>query len=171
MLKINLEKDILELAGNDMDHINELMVIGWKVANEFPDLKEEIKKRFEATLDAKECPKLQSEKDFTNEMREVLGATNEPEEPAPLDLEDIEYLLYKAEKAEEKGNFISVSWGGSYAGVAVAIMKGNFDPSKRFDASFGLCLHSTGYSAQKYRERYNNCIKYLEQLAGDEYDN
>lgn len=44
MLKINLEKDILELEGNDMDHINELMVIGWKVANGFPDLKEEIKR-------------------------------------------------------------------------------------------------------------------------------
>nr|DAR83188.1 MAG TPA: hypothetical protein [Caudoviricetes sp.] len=170
MLKINLEKDILELEGNDMDHINELMVIGWKVANGFPDLKEEIKKRFEATLDAKECPKLQSEKDFTNEMRELLGATNEEEEPIPLDLEDAEYLLRKVIAVRNTGKEVSFDYYGN-GNVAVWIWRKDSKEKRYIDKSFDFYLYEKGRVAETSREVYNECIKYLEQLAGEEDDN
>lgn len=171
MIRVNLEKNIVEMGGNTLDHINEVMLAAWEAANECPQLKGKMKKMFNKVLDEKERPMLQSEKEFTNSTRELLGITSEPEEPAPLDLEDVEHLLHKAEKAEDKGNFISVSWSGAYAGVEVAIMHGNFNASKRIDASFSFRLHSTGYSAQKYREEYNNCIAYLEKLVGEEDDN
>lgn len=171
MIKVNLEKNIVEMGGNTLDHIDEAMIAVWEAVNEYPVLKDDVKKKLNRILDEKERPVLQSEKEFTNSMRELLGATSEPEEPAPLDLEDIEYLLYKAEKAEQSANFINISWNGAYAGVEVAIMRGEFQLSKRFDASFSLRLHSTGYNAQKYREEYNKCIAYLEKLAGEEDDN
>lgn len=167
MLKINLEKDILELAGNDMDHINELMIIGWKVANEFPDLKEEIKKRFEATLDAKECPKLQSEKDFTNEMRELLGATNEEEESVPLDSEDAEYLLRKVMAVRNTGKEVSFNYYSNGWVIVWFWYKGS-EEKQRLDHMIDFQLYATGNTAKLSRKKYDECIAHLERLAGEE---
>lgn len=171
MIKANLKKNIIELAGNDMDYLSELMALTWELKERYPELCGLMKESFDTVMNAKERPIFESEEKFTRDMRELFGVANEPEEPAPLDSEDIEHLLYKAEKAEDKGNLISVSWSGAYAGAEVAIMHGNFNASKKIDASFSFRLHSTGYSAQKYREEYNNCIAHLEKLAGEKCDN
>ena len=36
MIRVNLEKNIVEMGGNTLDHINEVMLAAWEAANECP---------------------------------------------------------------------------------------------------------------------------------------
>lgn len=172
MIKVNLEKNIVEMGGNTLDHINEVMIAAWEAANECPQLKGKMKKMFNKVLDEKERPVLQSEKEFTNSMRELLGATNEPEEPAPLDEEDMMYLLHKAMTVRGTNNEVHCDFRSSGRVVVWFFYKdstGKSQVEKEFDLNF--YLYESGRKAEESREKYNRCIAYLEKLAGEEDDN
>ena len=95
MIKANLKKNIIEVAGNDMDHLSELMALTWELKERYPELRGLMKESFDTVMNAKERPIFESEEKFTRDMRELFGATNEPEESVSLDEEDIEYILLK----------------------------------------------------------------------------
>ncbi|RHK38779.1 hypothetical protein DW068_08850 [Anaerobutyricum hallii] len=103
-------------------------------------------------------------------MRELLGATNEEEEPIPLDLEDAEYLLRKVIAVRNTGKEVSFDYY-SNGNVAVWIWRKDSKEKRYIDKSFDFYLYEKGRVAETSREVYNECIKYLEQLAGEEDDN
>lgn len=165
MIKVNLEKNIVEMGGNTLDHINEVMIAAWEAANEYPQLKDKMKKMFNKVLDEKERPVLQSEKEFTNSMRELLGATNEPEEAAPLDEEDIEYLLRKITTIRDSDRGLSFVYY-SDGNINVQIWhKDSPRAALRLSGEFYFKLHETGVGAKESRRVYEECTAYLEQLA------
>lgn len=161
MIKVNLEKNIVEMGGNTLDHIDEAMIAVWEAVNEYPVLKDDVKKKLNRILDEKERPVLLSEKEFTKGMREILGATSELEECAPLDAEDIEYLFRKIKLAQ-------------MAGSAVIAMYDNYgldvNIKKIGETGWDKVFHMDNDS-KELRKTYNECITYLEKLVGEEDDN
>lgn len=161
MIKANLKKNVIEVAGNDMDYLSELMVLTWELKERYPELRGLMKESFDTVMNAKERPIFESEENFTRSMRELFGATNEPEEPTPLDEEDIEYLFHKIKAAKKAGNHVSASCFGD-SDITIYIMRGAFSLDKKYDANFSFCLYAED------RGEYDECIAYLKELAGEE---
>lgn len=172
MIKANLKKNIIEFSGNNMDYLSELMALAWELQEEYPELRELMKESFDTVMKAKERPAFESEEKFTRDMRELLGAMNEPEEPAPLDEEDMMYLLHKAMTVRGTNNEVHCDFRSSGRVVVWFFYKdstGKSQVEKEFDLNF--YLYESGRKAEESREKYNRCIAYLEKLAGEEDDN
>ena len=161
MIKANLAKKIVEVSGNDMDYIPEFMTLTWKITQSIPqEMHGLMKEAFEDAMQMKECPQMDCEEDFTRQMRELLGAKNEPKEEDPLDAEDAEYLFRKISLAMKAGNAILLSYDNY--GMDVHIAVGKFDKTKGFDEAFRM------YAGEKEeREVYESCIEYLEELIDE----
>ena len=158
MLKVNLARGIVEMAGNDMDYISELETAVWLVKNSIPEeMHEQMREAFEEAMQAEERPYLICEEDFTRRTRELLGAKNEAKEEIPLDAEDAEYLFRKIHLAQQAGNAILLSYDNY--GMDVHIAVGQFDIAKGFDEAFRMYTGEEGE-----RETYESCIEYLEEL-------
>ena len=162
MIKANLKKNIIEVAGNDMDHLSELTALTWELKERYPELRGLMKESFDTVMNAKERPIFESEEKFTRDMRELFGATNEPEESVSLDEEDVEYILLK---------IVASCDFYSNGNVTVWIWRKDSKEKRYIDKSFDFYLYEKGRVAETSREVYNECIKYLEQLAGEEDDN
>lgn len=161
MLKVNLARGIVEIAGNDMDYISELETAVWLVKNSISEeMHEQMRKAFEEAMKAEERPYLICEEDFTRRMRELLGAKNEPKEEDPLDAEDAEYLFRKISLAMKAGNTILLTYDNY--GMDVHIAVGKFDKTKGFDEAFRMYAGEEGE-----REAYESCIEYLEELIDE----
>lgn len=158
MIKANLAKKIVEVSGNDMDYIPEFMTLTWKIKQSIPqEMHGLMKEAFEDAMQMKECPQMDCEEDFTRQMRELLGAKNEPKEEDPL---DAEYLFRKISLAMKAGNAILLSYDNY--GMDVHIAVGKFDKTKGFDEAFRM------YAGEKEeREVYESCIEYLEELIDE----
>lgn len=170
MIKANLKKNIIEVAGNDMDHLSELMALTWELKERYPELRGLMKESFDTVMNAKERPIFESEEKFTRDMRELFGATNEPEESVSLDEEDIEYILLKIAALKNTGKEASCDFY-SNGNVTVWIWRKDSKEKRYIDKSFDFYLYEKGRVAETSREVYNECIKHLEQLAGEEDDN
>ncbi len=81
-----------------------------------------------------------------------------------LGLEEIELLLEKVYAAQQAGNYVLFNCS-NYA-VRVLAMKGEASENNEWDKKFEMETY-TGDPMQEY----NNCIAYLEKLAGEEDDN
>lgn len=81
-----------------------------------------------------------------------------------LSLEDIKLLVEKVYEAQQAGNYAFFSCS-NYA-VRVLAMKGEVSENKEWDKKFEM----ETYAGDPLQE-YNDCIAYLEKLAGEEDDN
>ena len=81
-----------------------------------------------------------------------------------LGLEEIKNLIEKAYAAQQAGNYVFFSCS-NYA-VKVIAMKGKVFENKEWDKRFVM----ETYAGNPMQE-YNDCIAYLEKLAGEEDDN
>lgn len=167
MIKANLKKNIIEFSGNDMDYLSELMALTWELKERYPELRGLMKESFDTVMNAEERPIFESEEKFTRDMRELLGATNEPEKPAPLNLEDIEYLLRKIVALKNTGKEVSCDFY-SAGNITVCTWYKDSKGDQHIGRMFDFYLHKTGRSARVARETYNECIKHLERLVGEE---
>lgn len=86
------------------------------------------------------------------------------EEKSFLGLEEIKNLIEKAYAAQQTGNYVFFSCS-NYA-VRVLAMKGKVSENKEWDKKFEM----ETYAGDPMQE-YNDCITYLEKLAGEEDDN
>lgn len=158
MIKANLAKKIVEVCGNDMDFIPEFMTLTWKIKEAIPqEMHELMKEAFEDAMQMKECPQMDCEEDFTRQMRELLGAKNEPKEEILLDAEDMEHLFRKIQLAQKVGNVVSLNYDNY--GTDIYIAEGKYDATKGFDKYYHM------YTGEKgSRETYDSCIEHLEEL-------
>lgn len=167
MIKASLSRNIMELSGNDMDFIPEYLMLTWELKNALPkELHGRLREAFDGAMKAKERPKMMCEEDFTRQMREMLGAKNEPKEVMPLDTEDIEFLLEKVHAAQQAGNCVLFR-NGNYS-VNVLAMEGEIAERKGWEKEFEMPL---GYGFEDARREYDKCITYLKELAGKNHDN
>ena len=86
------------------------------------------------------------------------------EEKSFLGLEEIKNLIEKVYAAQQAGNYVFFSCS-NYA-VRVLAMKGKASENKEWDKKFEM----ETYAGDPMQE-YNDCIAYLEKLAGEEDDN
>lgn len=86
------------------------------------------------------------------------------EENKFLGLEEIKNLIEKVYAAQQAGNYTFFSCS-NYA-VRVLAMKGKVSENKEWDKKFEI----ETYASDPMQE-YNDCIAYLEKLAGEEDDN
>lgn len=86
------------------------------------------------------------------------------EEKSFLGLEEIKNLIEKAYAAQQTGNYVFFSCS-NYA-VRVLAMKGKVSENNEWDKKFEM----ETYAGDPLQE-YNDCIAYLEKLAGEEDDN
>lgn len=149
MIKANLKKNIVELSGNEADHLNELMMLVWELKEKYPEQRELMKEAFNVFMDATERPVFE----------------NEDKKPAPLDEEDLEYLLRKITtiRDSDKGlSFVYYSDGN----INVQIWhKDSPRAALRSSGEFYFRLHEQGADAEEARRIYDECTAYLEQLA------
>lgn len=86
------------------------------------------------------------------------------EENKFLGLEEIKNLLEKVYTAQQAGNHV-IFRHGNYSTEVIA-MKGEISEEKEWDKQFEI----ETYAGDPMQE-YNDCIAYLEKLAGEEDDN
>ena len=86
------------------------------------------------------------------------------EENKFLGLEEIKLLLEKVYAAQQAGNY--VIFRHSNCSTEVIAMKGEISEEKEWDKQFEI----ETYAGDPMQE-YNDCIAYLEKLAGAEDDN
>lgn len=86
------------------------------------------------------------------------------EEEKTLNLDDVKFLFEKVYAAQQAGNYVFFSCS-NYA-VRVLAMKGKASENKEWDKKFEM----ETYAGDPMQE-YNDCIAYLEKLAGEEDDN
>lgn len=86
------------------------------------------------------------------------------EENKFLGLEEIKLLLEKVYAAQQAGNY--VIFRHSNCSTEVIAMKGEISEEKEWDKQFEI----ETYAGDPMQE-YNDCIAYLEKLAGEEDDN
>ena len=86
------------------------------------------------------------------------------EEEKTLNLEAIKFLIEKVYAAQQAGNYVFFSCS-NYAARVLA-MKGEASENKEWDKKFEM----ETYAGDPLQE-YNDCIAYLEKLAGEEDDN
>lgn len=86
------------------------------------------------------------------------------EENKFLGLEEIKNLLEKVYAAQQAGNY--VIFRHSNCSTEVIAMKGEISEEKEWDKQFEI----ETYAGDPMQE-YNDCIAYLEKLAGEEDDN
>ena len=86
------------------------------------------------------------------------------EENKFLGLEEIKLLLEKVYAAQQAGNY--VIFRHSNCSTEVIAMKGEISEEKEWDKQFEI----ETYAGDPMQE-YNDCIAYLEKLAGEEEDN
>lgn len=82
----------------------------------------------------------------------------------PLDLEEIKLLLEKVYAAQQAGN--CVIFRHSNYSTEVIAMKGEVSENKEWDKKFEIETYDSDIM-----QKYNDCIAYLEKLAGEEDDN
>ena len=83
-----------------------------------------------------------------------------------LSLEDIKLLVEKVHAAQQAGNCILFRYA-NYS-IDVLTMQGEISEEKNWGKEFEMPL---GYDSDATRREYNECILYLEKLAGEEHDN
>ncbi|MFR0987654.1 MAG: hypothetical protein ACLSF3_00805 [Anaerobutyricum hallii] len=83
-----------------------------------------------------------------------------------LSLEDIKLLVEKVHAAQQAGNYILFRYA-NYS-IDVLTMQGEISEEKNWGKEFEMPL---GYDSDATRREYNECILYLEKLAGEEHDN
>ncbi len=86
------------------------------------------------------------------------------EENKFLGLEEIKLLLEKVYAAQQAGNYVIFRY--SNCSTEVIAMKGEISEEKEWDKQFEI----ETYAGDPMQE-YNDCIAYLEKLAGEEDDN
>lgn len=86
------------------------------------------------------------------------------EENKFLGLKEIKNLIKKVYTAQQTGNYVFFSCS-NYA-VRVLAMKGKVSENNEWDKKFEM----ETYASDPMQE-YNDCIAYLEKLAGEEDDN
>ena len=86
------------------------------------------------------------------------------EENKFLGLEEIKLWLEKVYAAQQAGNY--VIFRHSNCSTEVIAMKGEISEEKEWDKQFEI----ETYAGDPMQE-YNDCIAYLEKLAGEEDDN
>lgn len=86
------------------------------------------------------------------------------EENKFLGLEEIKNLLEKVYAAQQAGNY--VIFRHSNCSTEVIAMKGEISEEKEWDKQFEI----ETYAGDPMQE-YNDCIAYLEKLAGEKHDN
>lgn len=86
------------------------------------------------------------------------------EEEKTLNLDDVKFLLEKVHAAQQAGNY--VIFRHSNCSTEVIAMKGEISEEKEWDKQFEI----ETYAGDPMQE-YNDCIAYLEKLAGEEDDN
>ena len=83
-----------------------------------------------------------------------------------LSLEDIKLLVGKVHAAQQAGNYILFRYA-NYS-IDVLTMQGEISEEKNWDKGVEMPL---GYDSDATKREYLECIAYLEELAGEEYDN
>lgn len=86
------------------------------------------------------------------------------EENRFLGLEEIKNLIEKVYAAQQAGNHVVFTYG-NYS-VSVTAIKGKISENKEWDKKFEI----ETYAGDPLQE-YNDCIAYLEKLAGEEDGN
>lgn len=86
------------------------------------------------------------------------------EEEKTLNLDDVKFLIEKVYAAQQAGNYV-VFRHSNYSTEVIA-MKGKVSENKEWDKKFEI----ETYASDPMQE-YNDCIAYLEKLAGEEDDN
>ena len=87
------------------------------------------------------------------------------EENKFLGLEEIEFLLEKVHAAQQAGN--CVIFRHSNYSTEVIAMQGEISEGKEWDKQFYMYNNAP----EEQKATYNECILYLEKLAGEEDDN
>lgn len=86
------------------------------------------------------------------------------EEEKTLNLDDVKFLLEKVHVAQQAGNHV-IFRHSNYSTEVIA-MEGEISEEKEWDKQFEI----ETYAGDPMQE-YNDCIAYLEKLAGEEDDN
>lgn len=86
------------------------------------------------------------------------------EEEKTLNLEAIKFLIEKVYAAQQAGN--CVIFRHSNCSTEVIAMQGEISEEKEWDKQFEI----ETYAGDPMQE-YNDCIAYLEKLAGEKHDN
>ena len=86
------------------------------------------------------------------------------EEKSFLGLEEIKNLIEKVYAAQQVGNYVIFRY--SNYSVSVSAMKGKVSENKEWDKKFEIETYASDIA-----QKYNDCITYLEKLAGEEDDN
>ena len=87
------------------------------------------------------------------------------EEEKTLNLDDVKFLLEKIHAAQQAGNHV-IFRHSNYSTEVIA-MEGEISEEKEWDKQF--YMHNNAPEEQK--ATYNECILYLEKLAGEKHDN
>ena len=82
-----------------------------------------------------------------------------------LSLEDIKLLVEKAYEAQQAGN--CVIFRHSNYSTEVIAMQGEISEEKEWDKQFYMYNNAP----EEQKATYNECILYLEKLAGEKHDN
>ena len=86
------------------------------------------------------------------------------EENKFLGLEEIKNIIEKVYAAQQAGNYVIFRY--SNYSVSVSAMKGKISENKEWDKKFEIETYASDIT-----QKYNDCITYLEKLAGEEDDN
>ena len=86
------------------------------------------------------------------------------EEEKTLSLDDVKFLLEKVYAAQQAGNHV-IFRHSNYSTEVIA-MKGEISEEKEWDKQFEIETY-----ASDIMQKYNDCIAYLEKLAGEKHDN
>ena len=87
------------------------------------------------------------------------------EEEKTLNLDDVKFLLEKIHAAQQAGNHV-IFRHSNYSTEVIA-MEGEISEEKEWDKQF--YMHNN--APQEQKATYNECILYLEKLAGEKHDN
>ena len=83
------------------------------------------------------------------------------EENKFLGLEEIKNIIEKVYAAQQAGNYVIFRY--SNYSVSVSAMKGKISENKEWDKKFEIETYASDIA-----QKYNDCITYLEILAGEE---
>lgn len=86
-------------------------------------------------------------------------------EEKALNLDDVKFLLEKVYAAQQAGN--CVIFRHSNYSTEVIAMQGEISEEKEWDKQFYMYNNAP----EEQKATYNECILYLEKLAGEEDDN
>lgn len=87
------------------------------------------------------------------------------EEEKTLNLDDVKFLLEKVYAAQQMGNHV-IFRHSNYSTEVIA-MQGEISEKKEWDKQFYMYNNAP----EEQKVTYNECILYLEKLAGEEDDN